>query len=134
MELIDGEQLGDVGPVGLLLEGRDLGQLSMLLRELRRRRHLDLLGIAERALGERREPPQRLDLIAEQVDAHGPVLGRREQVQQPAADRELATVLDLLDPLIAGGNEIHRGLVEVEQLARPQREAVRPQRRIGDLL
>ena len=132
--MLDRQQLGDVGPVRLLLERRDLGQLAVLLGELGGRRDLDPLGVAERALREGREPPQRLDLVAEQVDPHGAVLGRREQVEQPAADRELAPILDLVDALVAGGDEIHRGLVEIEQLADPQREAVRAQRRIGDLL
>ena len=134
MEVLDREQLGDVGPVGLVLERGDLGELAVLLRELGRRRDLDDLGVAERALRERREPPQRLDLVAEQVDPHGAVLGRREHVEQTAADRELAAVLDLVDALVAGGDEIHRGLVEVEQLADAQLEPVRAHRRVGDLL
>ena len=92
------------------------------------------LGVAERALGEGREPAQRLDLVAEQVDPHGPVLGRREQVEQAAADRELAAILDLVDALVAGRDEVQRGLVEVDQLADAQHEAVRAQRRVGHLL
>ena len=95
---------------------------------------LDHLGIAERALGERREPAQRLDLVAEQVDAHGPVLGRREQVEQAAADRELAAVLHLVDAFVAGRHEVGRGLVEIHQVPGAQREAVRAQRRVRDLL
>ena len=88
-----------------LLERGDLGELAVLLGELGRRRDLDHLGVAERALGEGREPAQRLDLVAEQVDPHGAVLGGREHVEQPAADRELAAVLDLVDALVAGGDE-----------------------------
>ena len=45
------------------------------------------------------------------------VLGRREDVEQAAADRELAAVLDLLDALVAGGDEVGGALVEVEQVA-----------------
>ena len=56
----------------------------------------------ERALRERREPAQRLDLDVEHVDAHGALLGRREDVEQPAAQRELAALLDLVDALVAG--------------------------------
>ena len=117
-----------------VLERGDLGELAVLGRELGGRRHLDHLGVVQRALREGREPPQRLDLVAEQVDPHGAVLGRREHVQQPAADRELAAVLDLVDALVAGRDEIHRRLVEVDQLADPQLEPVRAHRRIGDLL
>ena len=106
MEVLDRQQLADVRAVLGLLERRDLGQLAVLLGELGGGRDLDELGVAERALGERREPAQRLDLIAEQVDADGAVLGRREQVEQAAADRELAAVLDLVDALVAGGDEV----------------------------
>ena len=97
-------------------------------------RDLDEIGVAQRALGERGEPPQRLDLIAEQVDADGPVLGRGEQVEQAAADRELAAVLHLVDALIAGGDEVLGGLVKIDQVAGPQLETVRAHRPIGHLL
>ena len=131
-ELVDRQQLGDVGPIFV---GRgDLGQLAMLGRELGRGRDLDAVGLPQAALGERREPAQRLDLDVEQVDADGALLGRRVDVEQAAADRELAALLDLVDALVAGRDELLRGLVEVEQVADAQHEAVRPQRRVGDLL
>ena len=133
-EVVDGQQLGDVGPRVRLLERRDLGQLAVLGGELRRGRDLDAVGIAERPLREGREPAQGLDLVVEQVDADRALLRRRIDVQQAAADRELPAVLDLVDALVAGRDEIRRRLVEVEQLAGPQREAVRPQRGVGDLL
>ena len=75
------------------------------------------VGLAEAALGEGGEPAQRLDLDVEQVDADGALLGRRVDVEQAAADRELAALLDLVDALVAGGDEVQRGLVEVEQVA-----------------
>ena len=81
-----------------------------------------------------REPAQRVDLDVEQVDADGALLGRRVDVEQPAADRELAALLDLVDALVAGGHEVVGGLVEVEQVALAQREAVRAQLGVGDLL
>ena len=59
----------------LLLERGDLGELAVLGRQLGGGRDLHLVGIAERSLGEGREPPQRLDLVAKQVDADGAVLG-----------------------------------------------------------
>ena len=58
MEILDGQQLGDVRPVGGLLERRDLSQLAVFGGELGRGRDLDALGISERALGEGREPTQ----------------------------------------------------------------------------
>ena len=114
-EVLDRQQLGDVRAV---LVGRgDLGQLAVLGRELGGGRDLDAVGLAELALREGREPAQRLDLDVEQVDADGALLGRRVDVEQAAADRELAALLDLVDALVAGGDELRRGLVEVEQVA-----------------
>ena len=133
-EALDRQQLGDVGPVLLGLQRGHLGQLAVLGGELGGGRDLDLLRLAERALGERREPAQRLDLDVEQVDAHRAVLGRRVDVQQPAAGGELAAVLDLVDALVAGGDELGHALLEVEQLADAQLEGVRAQRRVGHLL
>ena len=106
----------------------------MLGRELGRGRDLDLLDVPQRALGERREPAQRLDLDVEHVDPHRALLGRREHVQQAAAQRELPALLDLLDALVARRDELGGALVEVEQLAHAQRERVRAQRRVGHLL
>ena len=131
-EAVDRQQLGDVGP--LLLDRGDLGQLAVLGRELGGGRDLDVIGLAEAALGEGAEPSQRVDLDVEQVDADGALLGRGVDVEQPAADRELAAVLDLVDALVAGGHEVVGGLVEVEQVALAEREAVRAQRGVGDLL
>ena len=97
-------------------------------------RDLDRLRLPQAALGEGREPAQRLDLVVEEVDADGALLGRRVEVEQPAADGELAAVLDLVDALVARGDEVGRALVEVEQLADAQHEAVRAQLRVRDLL
>ncbi len=133
-EVADGQQLGDVRALVGVLQRRDLGQLAVLGRELGGGRDLDRVGVAERALGEGREPAQRLDLVVEEVDADGALLRRRVDVQQPAADGELAALLDLVDALVARRDEVGGGLVEVEQLADPQREAVRAQLRVGHLL
>ena len=74
------------------------------------------------------------DLVVEEVDADGALLRRRVDVQQPAANGELAALLDLVDALVAGGHEVPGGLVEVEQVADLQDEAVRAQLRVRDLL
>jgi len=120
-EALHRQQLGDVralARLGVPREGprrsRDLGQLTVLGRELRRGRDLHLLCVAERALREGGEPAQRFDLDVEHVDPHGPVLRRREHVEQPAAHRELAPLLDLVDPLVARRDELRGALVEVE--------------------
>ncbi len=133
-EAVDRQQLGDVGAALLVLERGDLRQLAVLGGELGGGRDLDALPLAERALGEGGEPAQRLDLDVEQLDADRALLGRGVDVEQAAADRELAAVLDLVDALVAGRDELQHGLVEVEQLADLEREAVRAQLGVGDLL
>ncbi len=114
--------------------GGDLGQLAVLRCELRGRRDLDLLHLLQRSLGEGREPPQRFDLDIEHVDPHRAILGGGIHVEQASAHREMAALLDLVDALVAGRDELGCALVEVEQLSDPQRERVRPQLRVGDLL
>ena len=117
LEVLDREQLGDVGAVLGVLERGDLRELAMFLGELGGRRDLDLSRVLERALRERRRP--RSDSISSpnRSTRIGAVLGRGEQIQQAAADRELAAVLDLVDALVAGRDEVASGLVEVHQLA-----------------
>ncbi len=95
MEVLHREQLGDVGR-RLFFERGDLGQLTVLLGQLRRGGNLDLLGVSQRALGERGEPPQRLNLVAKQLHPDGAVFGRREDVEEATADGELASILDLV--------------------------------------
>ena len=131
-EAVDRQQLGDVRP--LLLGRGDLGQLAMLGGELGGGRDLDLVGLAQAALGEGAEPSERIDLDVEQVDADGALLGGRVDVEQAAADRELAAFLDLVDALVAGLDQVVGCLVEVEQVALAQGEAVRAQLGVGDLL
>ena len=104
----------------------------MLQRQLGRRVELDPLRLAERALGEGREPADRLDLVAEQLEPRRAVLGRPEDVEDVAADRELAAVLDLLDPLVARLDQQLGDVAEVDLLALVQDEPGRAQRGVGD--
>jgi hypothetical protein len=117
-----------------LVVGRHLGELAVLGRELGGGRDSTAVDVAERALGERGELAQRLDLDVEQVDAHGALGGRRVEVEQLAADRELAAVLDLVDALVAHGREPLRGLVEVDEVALGDGERLRAQLGVRDLL
>ena len=133
-EAVDRQHLGDVGALVLLGGGGDLRELAVLGRQLGRGRDLDPLGLLERALGEGREPGEALDLHVEQLAAHGALLGGRVDVEDVAADRELAAVLDLVDALVAAGHELVGGLVEVEQAALLDLEAVRAEVGVGDLL
>ena len=73
--------------------------------DLRRRVELDPVGLPERALREGGEEPDRLDLVAEELDPRRLVLGRAEDVEDAAADRELTAVGDLLAALVAGARE-----------------------------
>ena len=103
-----------------LLGGRHLGELPVLGVELGGGRDLDALRVLQRALREGGEPAQRLDLVAEQLDAHGPLLGRRVDVEDAAAHGELAALDDLLLALVAARDQPLERLVEVELLARPR--------------
>src|SRR6266542_2560384 len=73
-------------------------------------------------------------LRCEKVDAHRAVLGRGIDVEDPASDGELAAIVDLVDALVAGGDELMADLVEVDQVADADRERVRAQLGVGDLL
>ena len=106
----------------------------MLDRQLRRGRDLDLGHVAERALRERREPAQRFDLDIEHVHPHRPILGGSEHVHESSSQRELPALGHLIYTLIPGCDQFGGALLEVQQLADAQRERVRAQRRIGDLL
>ena len=106
----------------------------MLGGELGAGRDLDRVRVAQRALGEGREPAQRLDLDVEQLDADGALLRGREDVDDPAAQGELAALLDLLDALVAGADEVGGQLVEVEQVADRDPQRVRAQGRVRHLL
>ena len=56
----------------------------------------------QRALRERRERADRLHLVAEELDAKRLASGRREDVDDAAANGELTAVVDPLDALVAG--------------------------------
>ncbi len=76
-----------------------------------------LLERMQRALGERRERAQRLDLVAEELDAHRLAAGRREDVDDAAAHGDLAALLDALDPRVAGEHELLGQLVDARLVA-----------------
>jgi hypothetical protein len=56
----------------------------------------------KRALRERRERAHLLDLVPEELDAQRLAAGRREDVDKPASNGELPSVLRSLDSLVAG--------------------------------
>ena len=77
----------------------------------------------QRALRERRERADRLDLVAEELDAQRLAPGRREDVDEPAANGELAAVVDALDALVARERELLGERVDAE-LARPAASSI----------
>ncbi len=133
-EALHRQELRDVRALRGVLEGRDLSEFAVLGRQLRRRRNLDLHHVPQRALGERGEPAQRLDLHVEHVHPHRALLGRGEDVKDLPAHRELPALLHLVDTLVPRRHELVRALVQVQQLPRAQRERARAQRRVGNLL
>ena len=117
LEVLKRQQVGEVRERLFILGSfhrRQLGQFAVLGVKLGCRRQLDPIGIAERALGEGRKPPHRLHLIAEQLNPNRPLLGRRKDVQDAAANGELPALYHLLDPLIPGGDQILGDRTQIE--------------------
>ena len=72
----------------------------------------------ERALRERGERPHLLDLVAEELHPKRLAAGRREHVDDAAANRAMATLLDPVHPVVPGGRE--RGDAARRRRARPR--------------
>ncbi len=83
----------------------------------------------QRALRERRERANRLDLVAEELDAQRLAAGRREDVDDAAAHRELAAVVDALDALVAGDRERFREPLDADLASRAELERLRSRAR-----
>jgi hypothetical protein len=74
----------------------------------------------QRPLRERRERPQRLDLVTEELDPDRLAPGRREDVHDPAANGELPALLGLRHPLVAGEREALRQRLDARLVADAQ--------------
>ena len=81
-------------------------RLGELVPSLGRRVDDGSLDGMERALREGREGAHLLDLVAVEVDSERLAAGGREDVDQPAADRELAAFLGALHALVSGEREL----------------------------
>jgi len=66
----------------------------------------------QRPLRERRERAHLLDLVAVELDPERLATRRREDVDEPTADSELAALLGTLDALVARESELLREPVE----------------------
>ena len=120
---VDGMALGDpVQHVDQL--GMGLGQLERAAayvvgeQQLTARRgdHLGDRDVAGPLVGDR-EVVDLLDGVAEEVDPDRVLLGRREDVDDAAADRELATPLDHVHPHVRGPDQGGGQLGEIDVLA-----------------
>ena len=115
-----------------------LAQRRLLQVEAALGRRIDVraLDLVQRALRERRERAHRLDLVAEELDSQRLAAGRREEVDQAAADREVAALLDAVDPFVAGERKLLGQRLEPRLLAgrEPDRGGPRLGRRqrLGD--
>ena len=88
-----------------------------------------MVEVAQRALGERRERRQALEAVAEELGAHRLAAGRREDVDEAAANRELAALLDGVGALVAGLGQRVGELVERPLLPQAELDRPRPRRR-----
>jgi hypothetical protein len=80
----------------------------------------------QRALREGRERPHGLDLVAEELDSQRLAPGRRKDVDQAAANGEVAAFLSAVDPLVAGQREQLGERVEPGRLAGREQDRRRP--------
>ena len=80
----------------------------------------------QRALRERRERAHLLDLVAEELDADRLAAGRREDVDQAAAHRELSAVVDALDALVPRERERLRQALDARLRADHDADRLRP--------
>ena len=94
-------------------------------RELARRKQPDVGNRVERALRVDVEGLDALDVVAEEIEPIGERAAHRKQVDEAAADRELARRDDLRDVLIAGERELGPERVDVEGRALLQEERER---------
>ena len=90
----------------------------------------------QRALGERRERSHLLDLVAPELDSQRLASRRREDVDEPATNGELAALVGSIDALVARERERLGELLETDAFARrdPNRLGPRVRRwhRLGE--
>ena len=82
----------------------------------------------EGALVGDREGPDLLDLVAEELDPDRVLLRRREDVDDAAADGELAAPLDQVDPVVGGGGQPAYDVLELDLVADVQPRPARGRR------
>jgi hypothetical protein len=76
-----------------------------ILRELAERQQQQVFDRVERPLRARVEDAHALDVVAEELEPHGPRIARREDVEDPAADGEVARILHERHAMVAPAHE-----------------------------
>ena len=123
-----GELVEHLGQLGVRLAPARAARVAHLVGEQQlaaRRRPQPCSADLERALVGDREVADLLDLVAPELHPQRVLLGGREDVDDAAADRELAALLDQVDPGVRRVGEPSDDVVEVDLVAR---RAARPAR------
>ncbi len=105
----------------------EAGDRFLVQGEFACRQQADRLDLVDGALGLRVEGAQGLDLVVEQVDTEGQLAAHREQVDQRAADGELAVLVDRVDAAVAGAFQAQAHPLDVEFLADVEDQAAAEQ-------
>jgi hypothetical protein len=123
---LDGDALGDllqqVGDAGQLRD-QVAGALADRVGEQQfaaRRRPQPPVGHLKAALVGDPEPPDLLDGVAPELHSQRVFLGRREDVEDPPADRELTSAFDQVGPAVCRRHQVLDDLFERAVLARAQ--------------
>ena len=87
-----------------------IGEQNLTARRERNRFNL----ARERALVGNRERLNQLDFVAEEVDAHRVLCGRRKYVENAAAHRELTAPRDHVDSAVREGNQTAGEFARIE--------------------
>ncbi len=109
-----------------------VGKLSRARQHLRRQQQLAARRcpqsapgreiVAETALIGGLEDADLLDLVAEEFDPQRVIFGRREDVEDAAAHRDLAAPLDQIDPGVAGTDQPRDDVIELGDITDLQRD------------
>ncbi len=126
LHALDRDPLGDlvqeVGELRVLLgeQARPLPYVGGQQQLAARRRPQPVGGDLEGALVGHLEVADLLDAVAPELDAQRVLLGGREDVEQPAADGVLTTLLDHVDAVVGDLGEAADDVVEVRLVTGPQ--------------
>ncbi len=118
-----GRDLGRHGLAPVVLAERRLGQVGPALGGRVDHRPVDRM---QRPLGERRERPHLLDLVAVELDSERLPAGGREDIDDAAADGELAALLGAVDALVAGERQRLCEPVEARLVSDLEANGLRP--------